>query len=62
MRVERTERIILTVEEANTLNELWQKINSLEIKDDVLDEICENLQDAITEFLGTIDNLEIKER
>lgn len=58
MRVKKIERIILTVDEANTLNELWEKINSLEIEDDDLDEICKNLQGAITEFLGTITDLD----
>ena len=58
MRVERIERIILTVDEAEALNELWQKINGLEIENDDLEGVCENLLSAITEFLGVIDYLD----
>ena len=58
MRVKKIEQIVLTVEEANTLNELWKKIKDLEVEDLDLDEICKGLQNAITEFLGVVDYLD----
>ena len=58
MRVEKIERIVLTVDEVDTLNELWQKIKDLEIEDEDLDETCKNLQGAISEFLGVVEDLD----
>ena len=51
MRVEKIERIVLTVDENKVLEELWQKINNLDIEDYDLNEIRRKLQGAIGSFL-----------
>lgn len=51
MRIKKIEKIILTNDEHNALNELWQKLRDLDVEDEDMDLACRALQGAIRDFL-----------
>lgn len=50
MRVEKKEQIVLTTNEYKALDEIWDKLESLNIEDDDMVIVRNTLQEAITNF------------
>lgn len=51
MRIERIERLVITFEEARTLDDLYSKLNNLETEDYNINNTRANLLEAISDFL-----------
>lgn len=50
MRVQKTEQVVLTVDEYNALDKILDKLDDLDIKDDNMLIARNTLQEAITNF------------
>lgn len=51
MRVQKIEKIFLTIDEECTLNGIKDKLENLNIQNEEIESICSNLVDAIDNFL-----------